>query len=123
MPNWFRPATRVALICALLAVTYLSLAPSVPNAPAGNDKLAHALAYCCLALLLLLALEYPPSLTARALLVFAAIVTYGALIEIVQRFTGREFELLDMVANAGGAVVGIAGAGMIEHWLTPTRER
>lgn len=76
----------------------LSIFPEVP------DKLAHAFAYAVLAAFLTLG-------SGRPLLAVALAVAYGASDEIHQAFVpGRTPEVLDLVADAVGAVVGSAAA-------------
>ena len=76
----------------------LSIFPEVP------DKVAHAVAYAVLAAFLTLG-------SGRPVLAVALAVAYGASDEIHQAFVpGRTPEVLDLVADAVGAVVGSAVA-------------
>ncbi len=68
-----------------------------------SDKLEHALAYAVLALL-------PAVHEQRRFLTSAAIgaVLLGVLLEYGQPLTGRDFEIMDMVADATGVVLGLS---------------
>jgi len=101
---------RIAYILwgfGLVAVVIVSLlppqdAPQLPNF--ANDKVKHFLSYAILA-----HLGCQAGLTwikryALCALTFAVSV----LIEFLQPLTGRDFELLDMAANFGGIILGIA---------------
>lgn len=49
----------------------------------------------------------------RLMVVFVATVAMAALSEVLQQFVGRDAELLDLAADAGGALVYIALAALI----------
>jgi len=106
MPERLLVASRVLLVIALAAITLLSLSPSAPSAPGGNDKLAHLLAYAAIAFLLVLSARRSPNRVTRLLFSLTATTLYGVAIEFVQQFTGREFDVMDMAANAIGALIG-----------------
>lgn len=89
------------------AVLYLSLTPFPPPLPpfANSDKFEHALAY--LVLMLWFAQLYPSS-AARWRVAFL-LVALGVLIEYLQGWSGyRDFDYLDMVADAVGVALGWA---------------
>jgi VanZ family protein len=88
----------------IVLVFVLSLIP-IPPQPLTfdfSDKLEHASAYC------LLMLWFCQIYVGRARLhLLVALVTMGVIIEYLQRMTGyRYFEFVDMLANAGGVLVG-----------------
>lgn len=100
-------AWRGALFAALLASTWLLLAPGQPAAgdalPYG-DKLGHAALFGVLAVLARLGYRSHPPWGA-----FAALVLYGAAIEWAQRgVPGRSADALDLAADALGAAVAFA---------------
>lgn len=74
------------------------------------DKLAHAIAYGVLALLLLLGNRYAsaPNTRWRTALSVLFCLGFGVALEWVQYyfFPGRQFEYLDMLANAVGISLG-----------------
>ena len=105
-----------------LTITILSLTPggnlsSTTWYPLIGDKGAHALAYTALGCFLQFALSsqhVPISFSAmikengwRIPLVWGSSIVLGTIIEIVQPFFGRSFELLDILAEAIGTLVGI----------------
>jgi VanZ family protein len=110
MPERLLVAFRFLLAVTVVAITVLSLSPSAPSAPGGNDKLAHLLAYAVIAFLLVLSARRSPNRFLHVLTVLGVTIVYGIVIEVVQQFTGREFDVADMAANSLGAVVGtVAG--------------
>lgn len=101
--SWAERAWKGALLLALSATTWLLLTPSPPEVGGGLpyvDKLEHLALFAALALLAARAYADRPRWG-----VFAALVFYGACIEIAQPRTGRDFELFDLVADALGAAV------------------
>ena len=105
------PATafwRLAFVAAVIAVLVLSLLPAseLPKFTRGWDKIQHVLAYVGLGLLGLAA--WPE----RAMLVFAALLAFGAGIEVLQGLSGwRSAEWGDLLADAIGlGVVAMAYA-------------
>jgi len=94
------------LLAVLLGV--MTLSPSVPSVgPATNDKLQHFVGFALLAAPL--GIAYPRRIWA----VILAAVLFGALIELVQPYVGREREGADLVADALGA---ICGATLARVW-------
>ena len=104
------------VLAAIIAV--LTLAPMPSGGPAGSDKLYHVLAFACLAFPL-------PLVRPRlALWVVLGVIAYGAAIEVIQPFFGRQAEWVDLVADAIGAVVGaVTGTALSRYILTPPRYR
>ncbi|KCZ84155.1 hypothetical protein HAD_00710 [Hyphomonas adhaerens MHS-3] len=109
MAQFFRsPAMRrfagLATIVLLIAIAVLSLLPSGDLPPVeGSDKVKHFLAYGSLGGAM--AMAFGPG---RALRAFLITIGYGALMEVAQALapTGREFSVLDEVANILGTGVG-----------------
>jgi VanZ family protein len=101
---------------ALILVVWGELTPH-PPALGESDKLLHFLAYFGLAGLASTALRY------RRAVIFAALglITLGAVLEILQMFTGRDAEFLDEVANAIGVLSGTC-AGLLFLRLVGARE-
>ena len=95
-------AWRGALVVALLAVTWLLLAPSpaaVGPAVPYADKLQHVVLFAGLGLLAARAYDRHPRWALAC-----AVVLYGACIELAQLGTTRSFELLDIAADGVGAL-------------------
>ena len=104
----------------VLAVFYAGLIlvlSSISGPPGGGvtglDKVLHAGAYSVLAGLLALALgargKNKKSLHFSFYLAFFLTIVYGAFVEVYQAtLPSRTFSSLDMLANAAGAVVGLA---------------
>lgn len=90
-----------------LLIGYFALIPVTPRSMAiPDDKLMHVVAFAVLVL--------PLSLihARKAMFIFVGAVAYGLLIEVVQPYMGRFFELADLWADAIGAAIGI-GLGAV----------
>lgn len=101
-PRWADRAWKGAFLVALLAATWLLLSRAAP--PIGPsipyvDKLQHAALFAALALLAARAYADRPRWGIAGALIF-----YGVCIEIAQPRIGRDFELLDIVADALGTL-------------------
>ena len=96
----------VALVAAVLLSFYVLFAPD-PGGPdsdlPGADKLVHLLLFALLAAAARWRLGGRPA-------VLAAVLAYAALSEVVQGvwLPGRSGDLLDLLADAAGALVGSA---------------
>ena len=99
----------LAFFACALAVLVLALMPAPPPmANTGWDKSNHMLAFASLGALGLLA--FPQRLTAVVL----CVLSYGALIEVLQSFTpNRSAEWLDLLADAAGILLGLAITGLM----------
>ena len=94
---------RVTLALLLCAVTYLALIPAPPpQVSLGWDKLNHFSAFATLAGLAFL------SFAGAWLRIAVALLSYGALIEVLQSFTPtRTAEWGDLLADALGIAFGL----------------
>lgn len=103
-----RPAWLAVGWALVIAVGYLSLAPSLPKVDVGHfDKVGHFLAY--FALMSWFGFVY---LRASHRLIGVQLVTLGVLLEGAQwAFGHRAIELLDVAANVAGIVAGWLLAG------------
>ena len=109
-PNIYNQSSnRVALYlwgAGLLTLVILSLLPP-GNEPSFtnlvNDKIRHFSAYA----LLSLAACYAGRDWRQRLLLCTCTFIVSILVEFLQPFTGREFELLDIVANLSGILAGM----------------
>jgi VanZ family protein len=113
-------------------ILLLSLLPDPPRIDLGvsyTDKIGHFAAYLVFGFMLLLCAAWrgagagrsPDAGTARrphvrpgipplaaAVVVVLVAVCYGGAIELLQHFTGRDTEILDVAADLAGAVAGSA---------------
>jgi len=90
-----------------LLIGFFALMPVSPGAMAmPSDKLMHVIAFAVLVLPLSMIFAR------KALFIFVGAVAYGLLIEVVQPYAGRMFELGDLWADALGAIIGI-GLGSV----------
>lgn len=100
----------LALSVLILALT---LSQSTGTAPGFiNDKLAHFLAFS--------ALVFPISFAQRTGYIWAGLwgIGFGAAIEIVQPYVGRQGDFIDFVADLFGIIVGILCAKLLERYTT-----
>ena len=103
----------------LILVTWLSLAP-LEQLPEFNlwDKANHAIAFFVLAGLARLAFLNPTLLA-----LFIMLMLYGLLTEIAQGFLPfRHFSLLDLLADAIGALPGLFIASRTRNFLTSDKD-
>lgn len=119
--QWFASSAYAAflLIVSLLPDGNL---PSVPNwfSLFSPDKVAHFGAYGLFALLL--SVSFSKSRIKRVVLYAVSVAAvYGVVMEILQGIsgTGRHFDLVDMVANLLGAILG----GFVYYLFTQLRKK
>ena len=108
---WLAVGAWMALTVILSTFPVDEIQPSVPDA----DKLGHAAVYGVLALLCARAWHRHGSSQAAAMeRAMALVLVFGALMEFVQGFVGRDPSLGDWLADGAGALVGI---GFWKAWL------
>ena len=108
-------AERVRLwgvVVVYMAAIFYASSLSAPPVPAGTDKSLHAVAYLGLAVAVVRAVVggLPRRIDGPAAVVAVAVtVAYGMTDEIHQMFVpGRTADAFDLLADAGGAIVGTA---------------
>lgn len=115
---------RVALVCALLTVIYLSLRPmSGAELFVGVDKVFHGLTYATLYVMAWLA--FPgPVLRWR---IHLGLLAFGGLLEVLQGLSGhRSMDGADILANVTGTGLGSLflslGNEHLPAWVKPVRD-
>lgn len=111
--RWRERAWKLSFFGALLAATWVFLTPIAPSVgPAFRfaDKLQHLVLFAILALFGSRAYVDRPRWGLVAALVF-----YGACIEIAQLRSGRSFEVLDIVADAIGSLAVFLAPRRLAH--------
>ena len=110
---------RILAIVVAAGIVVLSLIPKPPDIPVGisfADKIAHFLAYLVLGFLVFVSLsggKRVGSALIVVLIVAGLCILFGGVIEILQMFTRRRPEFLDLGADLIGAVFGaLAGVGL-----------
>lgn len=121
---WIRRLSAWLFAPAFLVVAWGELWPHPPSLPGpwSWDKADHFTAYFGLALLATLGWGLRRSLFG----IFLVVVALSGTLELLQYAVGREPELMDMVANIAGAVIGTAtGAGYlaVPRKLSPTSKQ
>lgn len=100
---------RAPLLWAVVILIVSSVPIPQVTAPAGTDKGVHGLLYLVLGFLTIRALLSQRAPVWQLLVVLVAVLTFGALDEVHQRFIpGRTADPRDWVADAVGSVVGMA---------------
>jgi VanZ family protein len=105
---------RALFTVTFLAVAYLSFmqVPEMGDLQRISDKVHHAFAFYVLALLL----DFAAPRREFGLRKFGALMAFGVAIECVQYFLPwREFSLLDMVADAVGLMLYVAGIPLLKR--------
>jgi VanZ family protein len=90
--------------CASIILIF-SLFISVPKITdvSFSDKIEHTAAYFILGFLFVLSFKNKNRVVLNSIIICTL---YGGLIEVLQAFTGRHPELLDILADFSGAVIG-----------------
>jgi VanZ family protein len=105
---------RIAWMICLVGITLFSLFLAASPRVGGGDKVAHGVAYATWSFLSLYALGGTLSRWKRLLIVVVVCVLYGGLMEWIQPLVGRNMDLMDGVADAAGAIIGTAIAGLVQ---------
>ncbi len=94
---------QLFLMLLLIFVAWAALTPVYePKPQLINDKLAHLLAYFALAM----TTDHAFATTPFSLKKFSLLFIYGIGLEVLQQYVpGRDFSLLDMLANASGLLI------------------
>ncbi len=109
-----RVIARLSSLLAIVAIVILSLVPSkeisalVAPLPFA-DKGAHFIAYAIASWLLIMAFSRE-----RSLLVFISVSLLGLLIEVIQPYFGRTFDISDLIVNCAGALFGVLLGGVFQ---------
>lgn len=135
MSNWFNRSritllSRVALAgfwIAIFTATHMPISTTI-GPPDYGDKIAHFSAYLILAFLLATTWQLAGGILTRRhlVIVWLAVIAYGAFDEITQIPVGRDCEFLDWVADAGGAAAGlllfVVARHLIARWFDLNEE-
>lgn len=105
----------------MAVVLVMSLRPMPEGLPEifSIDKVYHFTTYMVMAILLSMALhvEGRGAIRGRLLMAFIMAVAYGAVIEVLQSFTGtRSADIFDAIANGIGAAAGVFMSGFYMRW-------
>ncbi len=121
------PAHRFAKSSRLVLIVYwvcLAIGTHTPTTSivdfSATDKVLHFGAYFGLTLLLVLAWSLRRPLAMRGYAVMASLLlAYGALDELLQIPVGRQCDALDWLADAAGAITGLALFWMMRTLRAP----
>ncbi len=113
-------------LAGLAILTTLSLLPGSTfpeiswSAMLSLDKIAHVVIYMLLFLVIARDQKLASGYSQRkGMLILLFLSGYGVLLEVLQQnfFTGRYFEVLDIIANIIGLIVGLLLAGPVFKWI------
>ncbi len=112
----WRALCTLQFYCLLLIYTYLGLTPHPENTvPMFNDLLMHFAGYTVAAISISFARPAWPLWQRAALL-----IAYSIAIEIAQHFNPpRTFSNMDILANAGGVILGLLIVSLLEKYVKP----
>lgn len=115
--SWADLGLRTMACVIGVTVVALSLGPPPSSGEAVPDKVAHLLSYFSFTSCALLGFVgrpgRSPASTNAGYLAVALIVAAGGAIELLQALVGRDTSLLDALANAAGAALGLALWGLM----------
>ena len=111
-----KPNSHIEFIPAVLTAIVIAIAslwenPQIPPAVTISDKWAHGVLYAVLAISMIAAVSRDARTRVLPYIYVCVIATsYGALMEILQRFCTltRSGEMADLYADAIGAIIGAA---------------
>ncbi|MGH2792016.1 MAG: hypothetical protein ACRDJ0_13670 [Actinomycetota bacterium] len=110
-PTWIDYGLRVLTVVIGVAVVALSLGPPPDSEGVMSDKLAHFLSYFSFTYCALLGFMgrpgRPPVAVVLAYALVGMVAAGGAGIELLQFLIGRDTSLMDALANAAGASLGL----------------
>ena len=106
--NWL--VITIALSVVIIFFSFFSVTP--PSIIQSTDKYLHTAAY--------LFLSFSASLRkpTNYILIFIYFVFFGIVIELIQPYFNRYFELLDILANSLGVFLGITFADLLRKYYS-----
>ena len=106
--NWF--VITIALSVVIIFFSFFSVTPT--SAMQNTDKYLHTAAY--------LFLSFSASLRkpTNYILIFIYFVSFGIIIELIQPYFNRYFELLDILANSLGVFLAITFADFLRKYYS-----
>ena len=106
--NWL--VITVVLSVVIIFFSFFSITP--PSAIQSPDKYLHTIAY--------LFLSFSASLRkpANYILIFIYFLFFGIIIELIQPYFNRYFELLDILANSIGILLAITFAVLLRKYYS-----
>lgn len=113
--------TIILLVCYWLSFFILAHIPEpdLVSKAGVSDKGLHFLAYLILIFLLWFAVSPDQKVVWRKAVVwrvFILLTVYGAVDELLQGFTGRNCDVMDIVANIGGVFTGLILLSVFSFW-------
>ena len=106
-----------AILTVGIAIVSLLENPNLPAMISAKDKLIHGFMYFLLAEVWMIPIRRRfPARIMPYVYVWTAVVGYGALMEILQRFCTltRSGEMVDLYADAIGALIGVAFVAVVQ---------
>lgn len=119
LKNYIKKAIPFILFIYVVVVATLSLISLPQNEtvvlPAHFDKIVHFCFYFGMSILILTLfwVKYKRVRVADCIKTFLVTFIFGVLIEIIQPYLGRTFDLEDIIANCCGNILGIVSIALI----------
>ena len=106
--NWL----AITIVLSVVIIFFSLFSITSPYTPQGTDKYLHTIAY--------LFLSFSASLRkpTNYILIFIYFVTFGIVIELIQPYFNRYFELLDIFANSLGILIAITFAVLLRKYYS-----
>ncbi|MFI3297299.1 MAG: VanZ family protein [bacterium] len=108
-----KPAIVIVLICYVAIITIL-LTVKFPSdiisiGIENIDKIVHFCFYFGLNFLLLLLLKIHTAKVSISRIIYITVVSiiYGYIMEIIQHYVGRDFDVYDIISNTAGALTSL----------------
>ncbi|MFP4383768.1 MAG: VanZ family protein [Spirochaetia bacterium] len=124
----FRIVWLILFFIAALGILIFSLIPNPPH-PVNreiDDIVLHFAAYLILGFLgvqsLIIRQITVKNFVLIMIILSAALAAYGGIIEVMQRYTGRNTNLIDLAADFAGSVAGII-LGLLFRWVLRTDQK
>lgn len=105
---------------AIFILTHIPLPPSLLRGIAASDKTLHFLGYLVLVFLLWFAVSAEAKVNWRRTVVWWVLLVmavYGVLDEWLQGYVGRSPNIMDFLADLGGALTGLILLSIFPFWL------
>tara|TARA_B100001093_G_C26303565_1_gene790483 strand:+ start:59 stop:412 length:354 start_codon:yes stop_codon:yes gene_type:complete len=106
--NWL----VITIISSVVIIFFSFFSITLPSTIQSSDKYLHTIAY------FLLSFSASLRKPANYILIFIYFLFFGIIIELIQPYFNRYFELLDILANSIGVFLAITFAGLLRKYYS-----
>lgn len=123
--KFVKPAIVTVTICYVAIITILSTvkfpSDTISIGFENADKIVHFCFYFGLNFLLLLLLKIHTTKVSisRIIATTAVSISYGFIMEIIQHYVGRDFDIYDIISNSAGALTSLIPYHYLKPYLQP----